>query len=122
MNTLIPFSSMALRGFSDQACWLIAELAEGAQTGNESGWVVSTVMVMLSIAFLFAVVRTIKGPTLPDRVISLDLMAYFIISAIGVYSIITDKPTLIMIAIVMGLILFLGTTAFALYLERRARP
>lgn len=100
----------------------IAELNPGPQLGDEPGWIVSLVIVMLSIAILLTVVRTLKGPTVPDRVVALDLLAYFIIGSIGVYAIRTDKPSLIMIAIVMALILFLGTTAFALYLERRARP
>jgi len=100
----------------------IAELAKGPQLGTEPSWVITLVTAMLSVAFLLTVVRTLKGPTVPDRVVALDLLAFFVIGTIGVYSIRTNNPSLIMIAIVMGLILFLGTTAFALYLERRARP
>lgn len=100
----------------------VAELTQGPQLGTEPNWVIVLVTAMLSVAFLLTVVRTLKGPTVPDRVVALDLLAFFVIGTIGVYSISTNNPSLIMIAIVMGLILFLGTTAFALYLERRARP
>ncbi|MGP1345213.1 MAG: cation:proton antiporter [Phycisphaerales bacterium] len=96
--------------------------AQVAQIADEPRWALGGVMVILAVAFLLSVVRALRGPSLPDRVVALDLMAYFIIGIIGVYAVATNTPSLIMIAIVMGLILFLGTTAFALYLERRARP
>lgn len=77
---------------------------------------------VLGLGMLLAAVRLLRGPSVPDRVVALDMMGYFAIGIISVYSIAVNRPVLLSVAIVMGLILFLGTAAFALYIERRARP
>lgn len=56
-----------------------------------------------------------------DRVVSLDLMVIIGIGAIAVYSILTDQPTFLDIAMVVALIGFLSTVAFSYYLEKRNR-
>jgi multicomponent Na+:H+ antiporter subunit F len=40
----------------------------------------------------------------------------------AVYSVIVDQPVFIDAAIVLALIIFLGTVAFARYTEQRGRP
>ena len=79
------------------------------------------VYAMLSAALVLAFVRLVIGPSLPDRVVALDLIAIINVGFIAVYAIDTDQSVLLDAAIVMGLITFLGTTAFALYIERRTR-
>jgi multicomponent Na+:H+ antiporter subunit F len=79
------------------------------------------VYAMLSAALVLAFVRLVIGPSLPDRVVALDLIAIINVGFIAVYAIDTDQSVLLDAAIVMGLITFLGTVAFALYIERRAR-
>ncbi len=74
---------------------------------------------LLTIAVLLAFVRLVRGPTLPDRVVALDLIATLMIGFIAVYAIVTDEPVLLDLAIVLALISFLGTVAFAHYIERR---
>ncbi|MDQ7842783.1 MAG: cation:proton antiporter [Armatimonadota bacterium] len=76
---------------------------------------------MLSLALVLAFTRLARGPTLPDRVVALDLISALAVGIIGVYSIETNQRVLIEVAIVLALISFLGTVAFARYLERRAR-
>jgi multicomponent Na+:H+ antiporter subunit F len=76
---------------------------------------------MLSAALVLAFLRLARGPTLPDRVVALDLISALAVGLIGVYSIETDQRVLLEAAIVLALISFLGTVAFARYLERRAR-
>ncbi len=79
-------------------------------------------LLMLSVAMVVSAARVIIGPTVPDRVVALDVLATVSIGAIAVFSIATNQPGLIVVGIVVGLILFLGTAAYALFLERRARP
>jgi multicomponent Na+:H+ antiporter subunit F len=57
------------------------------------------------------------GKTLSDRVIALDLTAYQLISIIAIYSVILNQPVYIDIVIALALIIFLGTVAFAQYIE-----
>jgi multicomponent Na+:H+ antiporter subunit F len=65
------------------------------------------------------VIRFLKGPSIVDRVIALDLLITTGIGIIAVYSIITDQPTFLDIAMILALIAFLGTVAFSYYLEKR---
>ena len=82
----------------------------------------TTSAIVLGVSMLGAFVRLWRGPSLPDRVVSLDLIGYFCVGVICVFSIAVGRPVLLSVALVMALILFLGTAAFALFLERRARP
>jgi multicomponent Na+:H+ antiporter subunit F len=55
-------------------------------------------------------------------VIALDLVSTQAEGIIGAATIITREPFLLRAAIVLALITFLGTVAFARYLEKRAAP
>jgi len=79
-------------------------------------------MPVMSLALVLAFVRLVRGPTLSDRVIALDLTGTVGMGMIAVYAIARDLPVLLDVAIVLALISFLGTVAFARYLERRVGP
>lgn len=81
-------------------------------------WVLLMVFPVLSVALVLAFSRLVRGPSLPDRVVALDLIATLGIGIIAVYAIATDQPVFLDVAIVLALISFLGTVAFAYYLER----
>ena len=78
-------------------------------------------LIILSVSILITLVRFIIGPSLSDRVISLELIALIIIGIIAIYSMVTDEPVFIDIAVIISLISFLGTIAFAYYLEKRIK-
>jgi multicomponent Na+:H+ antiporter subunit F len=59
------------------------------------------------------------GPSIADRVITLDLLITTGIGVIAIYSITTNQPTFLDIAMILALIAFLGTVAFSYYLEKR---
>jgi multicomponent Na+:H+ antiporter subunit F len=87
----------------------------GAITG-----LVNVVFFMLGVAFVLTFVRLVIGPSLPDRVIALDLMAAMVVGMICTYAVGTNQRVFLDVAIVLALIAFLGTIAFAQYIERRA--
>jgi multicomponent Na+:H+ antiporter subunit F len=66
-----------------------------------------------------SLVRLLMGPTLPDRIVALDLIGFLVIGGISVYAIVTNRDALLFVALVGALILFLATAAFAIYVERR---
>ncbi|HSE99113.1 MAG TPA: cation:proton antiporter [Blastocatellia bacterium] len=82
---------------------------------------VNIVFAMLGIAMILAFIRLARGPSLPDRVVALDLIAAIAVAITSVYAIATGQEALLDVAIVVALISFLGTVAFAQYLERRSR-
>jgi multicomponent Na+:H+ antiporter subunit F len=78
---------------------------------------------LLLIAALFlAFFRLVRGPSLPDRVVALDLIATLAVGFTAIYAMATDEPTLVDVSILLALISFLGTVAFALYVGRRGAP
>ena len=74
---------------------------------------------MMSIAILLAVVRLIRGPSLPDRVVALDLISILVAGITAIYAIETRQAVFLDVAIVLALIGFLGTVAFAHYIEKQ---
>lgn len=75
-------------------------------------------LAILSSGLFLAFYRLVRGPSLPDRVVALDLIATISVAMIAVYAVITEKPILLDVAIVVALIAFLGTVAFARYVEK----
>jgi multicomponent Na+:H+ antiporter subunit F len=74
---------------------------------------------LLALSLVFAFVRLARGPSLPDRVIALDLISVVAVGFIVVYAVRFNQPAFLDVAIILTLITFLGTVAFAYYLERR---
>ena len=80
---------------------------------------ITVVLVMLSVAMLLTFIRLVRGPSLADRVVALDLMTVQAVGIIAVYDIATHEPVYLRVAIVLALIAFLSTIAFAYYIQRR---
>ncbi|WP_416208269.1 monovalent cation/H+ antiporter complex subunit F [Halomonas sp.] len=72
----------------------------------------------MSLALCLAFVRLYRGPTLPDRVVALELFSSILVGIIGVVAIATDVPSLLDVAIVMALMAFMAAIGFARFLER----
>jgi multisubunit Na+/H+ antiporter MnhF subunit/uncharacterized MnhB-related membrane protein len=84
--------------------------------------VVNGVLLTLVLAFILAFIRLLMGPTLPNRVVALDLIATLVVAILAVYAISTNQPIYLRPAIVVALITFLGTIGFAYYVEKRGTP
>jgi len=82
---------------------------------------INPLFVILGVALFLAFIRLVRGPTLPDRVVALDLMTILAVAIITLYALATNERILLDTAIVLALISFLGTVAFARYVERRSR-
>lgn len=78
---------------------------------------IAFVLVMLGVVLAF--VRLIIGPSLPDRVVALDMMTVLIVSFCGVYAIVSGETAFVDVAIVLALVGFLATVALARFVERR---
>ncbi len=76
-------------------------------------------LTLLTISMVISLIRIIIGPSLPDRIISLEIMTFMIIGIVGVYSIQTGNKAFLDVAVIISLISFVATIAFAYYLERR---
>ena len=79
------------------------------------------VLGLLALAALLGFVRLLRGPSLPDRVVAFDLLATVAVGISAVYSMAHDQPVFLDVAVVIALISFVGTVAFARYIEERLK-
>lgn len=79
------------------------------------------VLPALSVSLILVFIRFFIGPSIVDRVISLDLLITIGIGIITIYSIYTNQPTFLDVAMILALIAFLGTVAFSYYLEKKEK-
>lgn len=75
-------------------------------------------LFLLIASFFLIMVRLLKGPSLPDRVISLDLLAFVALGIILLNMIITGEEEYLDIVIVISLVIFIATVAIAKYLTK----
>jgi multicomponent Na+:H+ antiporter subunit F len=75
-------------------------------------------LVTLGVALLVAFIRIVKGPTLPDRIVAMDLFGMLVVGIIVVLAGASGVRATLDAAIVIALIGFLGTIAYATYVER----
>jgi multicomponent Na+:H+ antiporter subunit F len=66
--------------------------------------------------------RLVRGPSLPDRVVALDLLTIQGLGLLTVYAIATGRSVYLDVGIVLALVTFLATTAFAYYIEKGSHP
>ncbi len=74
--------------------------------------------VILAAGMITAFIRLVRGPTLPDRVVALDLIATMAIGALALISMKTGEKILLDVALAIAVITFLGTVALAISLEK----
>lgn len=80
--------------------------------------ILNLTIIILAMGLILALTGLIRGPSLANRVVSFDLLTTIGIGLIAVYAVMNDQPVFLDIAVVLALISFLGTIAFAFYLER----
>jgi multisubunit Na+/H+ antiporter MnhF subunit len=79
---------------------------------------------LLTLALFFAFLQLIRKPHRDhrimalERVVALDLMATLAIGFMTLLAVNTGKPVFLDVAMALALLSFLGTVAFARYLEK----
>ena len=86
---------------------------------NFSDVLLYVIAPILFVAVMLSFIRFLKGPTIPDRVVALDLMSTLGIGLITVFAMATDQNEYLDVAALMALTSFLGTIAFAYYVHER---
>lgn len=84
--------------------------------------IISIIFGLLISATFLGFIRLVIGPTLADRVVALDLIAILSVGMITLYAVYQDQPLFIDVAVVLALIAFLGTIAFAYFIEKGELP
>jgi multicomponent Na+:H+ antiporter subunit F len=75
-------------------------------------------MICVVAALAAAVIRLLRGPTLADRVVALDMISVLLVVFIVVFRMLSGVEAYIYVAIGLALISFLATVSFAGYMDR----
>ena len=75
-------------------------------------------LTMLAVAAGLTFIRLGRGPTLPDRVIGIDLIGVLLVCLLVLMAGVTAQQAFLDVAMVVALISFVGTVAYARYIER----
>lgn len=78
-------------------------------------------LLLLALGLLLALVRLARGPSLADRVVALDLVAVLTVGFVAVEALRSGQAVLLRPALVVALVGFLATVAFARHLAGRQR-
>jgi len=77
-----------------------------------------TGLVLFGIAIVITLYRIIVGPSLPDRVIALDMIGVQIVSAIAIISVILHTNVFLEVILILAILAFISTIAFSKSIER----
>lgn len=75
-------------------------------------------ILFLILSILATVYRLVKGPSTPDRVQALDSIGINLISGVAITSVMLRTTAFFEVILLIGILSFIGTVAFARYLER----
>ena len=78
-------------------------------------------LVMISLAIAMSFLRVVRGPTLPDRVVAVDLIGISSVGLMVVGAAVSGERAFLDAAVVVALLGFLGTIAYARYAEKENR-
>ena len=85
------------------------------------GGAIALSAVLLGAALLCAAIRIARGPTLPDRVLGLDLGTNLAVCFLGVAALRPGSAAMVDVALGVAAVGFLATVAFAWFIEKRNR-
>jgi multicomponent Na+:H+ antiporter subunit F len=74
-------------------------------------------LAVCGVTVLLAVVRLVRGPSVADRVVALDLLSAVAVGIIAAWSVAADDPVYLDVALLVALLAFLATVAFAAYAQ-----
>jgi multicomponent Na+:H+ antiporter subunit F len=75
-------------------------------------------LVLFAIAILISLCRIIIGPSLPDRIIALDMIGVHLVSTIAIISVIFHTTAFLEAILILAILSFISTIAFSKYIER----
>lgn len=74
----------------------------------------------LAFAAVAALVRLVRGPSIPDRIVALDNLLYVVVLGIAVAAATTGSSSFLSVLVAVALLAFVGTVTVARFVEQRA--
>ena len=76
------------------------------------------VLGLMMAGILLSLIRFMSGPSTPDRIIAVDTLSILITASLVIMSYWFDNPVYLDIALVYGVLAFIGVVALARLIER----
>ena len=73
----------------------------------------------LGLAAVLVLVRLVLGPSVPDRIVALDVLVQIIVAGIAVAAAVTRDGTYLSVLVAVSLLAFVGTVTIGRFIERR---
>jgi len=80
--------------------------------------VLGLAFVLVFLGIVFGIIRLVIGPDTVDRVVAVDLLTIIAIAVIALLAHVANRYIYLDVALVYGLLSFLGVLAVARYLEK----
>jgi multicomponent Na+:H+ antiporter subunit F len=77
--------------------------------------------VLLVLAALAAMVRVVRGPSVADRMVALDVLLFVGAGGLGLYIVATGDTTYLAVLVVAIFTAFIGTVIVARYIEEETK-
>ncbi|MEM8949133.1 MAG: cation:proton antiporter [Pseudomonadota bacterium] len=87
--------------------------------GDITGIAAMIAMGLTLIGAIAGCVRLVMGPSLADRVVSLDLVTILLVAISSILALTTGQGAYLDLGLALALVGFLATVAFARYADRR---
>jgi len=75
-------------------------------------------IIIVALSMIGMLIRVIIGPTLADRVIALDALGITLMAIIALFSVLTNTRYLFVILLLIGILAFLCSAAFAKFMDK----
>ena len=86
------------------------------------GIVLLLTRIILGLALMLSCWRLLIGPAVEDRIVAMELVAAILMSQFIVHVLVSGFISYLDVALAIAVISFLGTVAYARYLEKRKAP
>jgi multicomponent Na+:H+ antiporter subunit F len=85
---------------------------------NNLDWIIYLAIGIILIAMSLNLIRFFKGPSVVDKVVAFDVISLSGLVLIGTVAVLTNRVIYIDVAIVYGLLSFIGVIVVAKYLQK----
>ncbi len=75
------------------------------------------ILSIILLAGIICIIRAVKGPTTPDRVVAIDTLSGLMIAGLVVLGVYYQAEIFLDVALIYAFIAFVGTLAVSKYLE-----
>jgi len=73
---------------------------------------------VVTVAVILALIRAIRGPTSPDRVVAVDIMVTITVALMVLLALFFGRRIYLDVALIYAVLSFVGVIAIARYLDR----